>query len=305
MRRSIGSLGLAIGAVAVFTPRPTAAHFILNAPMSWMSQDVVGGPQKQSPCGDESGGTPTGAVTNFQPGEVITVRWTEIVPHDGWFRLALSYNNRADLIDPPYELNDAGNSVDAGIEMPPVAPVLVDGLFPHTAAGITVPKGYSYDLTLPTTPCDRCTLQVIQIMLNHPNNQPYGYTYHHCADISIGGAAGVGTVEAGSEAPDATATAPRGGGGTPLDAGTVREETGGPGASFGGSNSDSGSTSAGASGGNSGPPVSGGGGCAVIGQRSSIRTGFAGLAAVILAARRLRRRSPSGKTAIIHLERRL
>jgi hypothetical protein len=138
-----------------------------------------------------------------------------------------------------------------------VAPVLVDGLFPHTAASITIPKGYSYDLTLPMKPCDKCTLQVIQIMLHHANNQPYGYTYHHCADISIGGAATVGALEAGSEAPDATTSGPRSGG------------------------------------------------CAVTGQRESTRTGFAGLAAVILASRRLRRRGPSSKTAIIHLERRL
>jgi MYXO-CTERM domain-containing protein len=198
---------LAIGMIGAVTPGVAQAHFTLDAPMSWMSQDVVGGPQKQSPCGDEGGGTATGAVTPFQAGETITIQWTEVVPHDGWFRIALSYNDRADLMDPPYELNAAGNSVDAGIENPPVAPVLVDGLFPHTAASIRTPKSYSYDLTLPTTPCDKCTLQVIQIMLNHPNNRPYGYTYHHCADISIQGGeeGGIASTDGGN--PDAMAGA--------------------------------------------------------------------------------------------------
>jgi hypothetical protein len=222
---------LAIGALGTLSPSVAHAHFTLDAPPSWMSQDAIGSPQKQSPCGDEGGGMPTGTVTAFRPGETIAVKWTEIIPHDGWFRIALSYANRSDLMDPPYEINSAGLSVDAGIERPPVAPVLADGLFPHAAASITTPKSYSYDLTLPTMPCDKCTLQVIQIMLDHPNNAPYGYTYHHCADISINanadGGAAITDAAAGDGAAERAASSSANGCSCTIVGGSSSRGTGG------------------------------------------------------------------------------
>jgi MYXO-CTERM domain-containing protein len=89
-------------------------------------------------------------------------------------------------------------SVDAGIEMPVVPPVLADGLWPHTASSVSTPKQYTQSITLPTKPCTKCVLQVLQIMLNHPVNPPNnvpgaGFTYHHCAYISIEPGAGGGT----------------------------------------------------------------------------------------------------------------
>ena len=117
-RRSATWVGSALVtcAIGALAPSVAHAHFTLDAPPSWMSQDALGSPQKQSPCGNESGGTATGMVTAFQPGQKITLKWTEIIAHDGWFRIALSYKNRADLADPPYALDALGNSTDAGIE---------------------------------------------------------------------------------------------------------------------------------------------------------------------------------------------
>jgi uncharacterized membrane protein YgcG len=268
-------LGCALVACAfgVLAPSVARAHFTLDAPPSWMSQDALGSPQKESPCGNESGGTATYMITAFQPGQTITLKWTEIIAHDGWFRIALSYKNRTDLVDPPYAINAAGNSTDAGIESPPVAPVLVDGLFPHTAASITTPKSYSYDLTLPTTPCDKCTLQLIQIMLNHPNNQPYGYTYHHCADISL---------QAGA------------------DGGTTISDGGGNGGGAGGSSGSTGSSDSGGSsgaddgGGSAGhtaAPAAGSSGCTVVGHRAPAAGGAVGVVALAALSRRRRRRA--------------
>src|SRR5215472_12835968 len=236
-RHALGG-ALTILLAALLVSSRAEGHFTLDAPPSWMSQDTSGSPQKMSPCGDEGGGTATNMVTAFQPGQTITLQWTEIIAHDGWFRIALSYSNRTDLMDPPYELDSFGNSVDAGIENPPMAPVLVDGLYPHTAASITTPKMYSYQLTLPMMTCTQCTLQVIQIMLNHPNNVPYGYTYHHCADISIQAGADGGTtvVDAG-----------------PIEAGQADATTGSSSSSGAGASSGStGSSGAGASSGSSG-----------------------------------------------------
>jgi MYXO-CTERM domain-containing protein len=264
-------------------------------------------------------------VTAFQPGQTITVKWTEIIAHDGWFRIALSYNNRTDLMDPPYAINGAGNSTDAGIENPPVAPVLADGLFVH-AAGST-PKPYSYDVTLPTTPCTKCTLQVIQIMLNHPNNQPDGYTYHHCADISIQAGADGGTMIMDAGGHDATTGGSSGAGGS-----SGSTSSSGAGASSGASGSSSGSGSSGvggssgaagssgaggssgaaASSGSSGSSATNDGGatagnstpangscnCNVVGQHTPAPMGIAGLGLAAFAALTRRRRCRSAQASL-------
>ncbi len=144
------------------------------------------GLQKAAPCGVDSTNTYqlTNVVTRFAPGQTITLQWTETVAHTGWFRIAISYDDRADLVDPTYTVV-SGLSTDASVEDPVEPPVLVDHLYPHTLASVTVPKSYTYDLTLPATPCAKCTLQVIQVMLDHPLNAQGGFTYHHCADIEI------------------------------------------------------------------------------------------------------------------------
>jgi hypothetical protein len=46
-------------------------------------------------------------------------------------------------------------------------------------------------VTLPSNvTCEKCTLQVIEFMSDHPLNNPGGCFYHHCADIAIGVDAG-------------------------------------------------------------------------------------------------------------------
>jgi hypothetical protein len=144
---------LAIGAVAAFAPRIARAHDVLLYPPPWLTEGAYGDPQKVAPCGVDSTitYTPTNTVTTFAPGQTITLKWQETIAHDGWFRIALSYNNRTDLVDPATDpsspqSNPLAFSKDASIESPPVAPVLVDGLYPHTAASITTPKMYTYDL---------------------------------------------------------------------------------------------------------------------------------------------------------------
>lgn len=125
------------------------------------------------------------------------------------------------------QVDSNGNSADAGIEDPPVPPVLADGIYKHA---IGSPKTWPpYSITLPSTPCPKCTIQIIQVMLDHPSNlgnlpdgapNPDGFLYHHCIDVSIGsteggaadggpmgtddaGASSGGTGASGSEAPPA------------------------------------------------------------------------------------------------------
>jgi hypothetical protein len=204
-------------AACIAVPATASAHFMIMAPPSpspWMTQDSVGSPQKMGPCGNEGGGTATNAVTTFQAGQTISLQWREVVTHDGWYRIAI-VNDRNQLMDPPVVMDNAGNSADAGIENPVIAPVVADGLFPHNASDITNTKVWSYMLTLPQTACAKCTIQVLQFMNHHGSNlgnfpdggiNPDGYFYHHCMDISI---AAEPAVDGGGEVP-ADAAKPEG-----------------------------------------------------------------------------------------------
>jgi MYXO-CTERM domain-containing protein len=205
MRRSV--LALSWTFLTVIVPSTASAHFHIDypdaspypgpSPVPWWNEDALGNPQKLGPCGDEddgtqAGGGPTHIVTPFALGQTITLQWTETISHAGWFRIAIA-TNRGQFVDPPVLVYANGNSADAGVESPPVLPVLADGIYKHA---IGSPKTWPpYQITLPDTPCAKCTIQIIQVMLDHPSNlgnlpdgapNPDGFLYHHCIDISIG-----------------------------------------------------------------------------------------------------------------------
>jgi MYXO-CTERM domain-containing protein len=286
------------GAAFVLAPARAHAHFTMDSPPQWIeAQDTLGDPQKIAPCGVDSTVTytTTNTVTTYAPGQTITLQWTETVAHDGWFRIALSYANRTDLTDPPYSANALGLSTDAGIENPPVPPVLVDGLYPHLAADITVPKAYTYALTLPQQPCAKCTLQIIQFMNNHPYNMPGGYFYHHCADIALVEGADGGSGAAASPDGGSTATGAGGSSGQPGGS-TGSSASGGNGATTpaGGSNGSTGNAAGTDAGGNGlrGADLAGASrGCDLSGGTGSAAVGLAGLTLMGLLFGRRRRRS--------------
>jgi hypothetical protein len=71
----------------------------------------------------------------------------------------------------------------SGAVMDPVAPpVLMDGLFRHSAK---VSDPFETDIALPNINCKACTLQVIQFMEQHGPNNPGQFTYHHCAVLHL------------------------------------------------------------------------------------------------------------------------
>jgi MYXO-CTERM domain-containing protein len=170
-------------AMGLLWPLSATAHFVLVAPPNWMSQDALGLPIKLGPCGDEGGGTPTGVVTPFRPGQTITVTVNETIFHPGHYRIALAVHDRSEL---PAEPPVTAGSTPCGtvpIQNPPVFPVLADGVLTHTAP---FPGPQSIQVTLPANlTCSKCTLQVIEFMSDHDLNIPGGCFYHHCADLSI------------------------------------------------------------------------------------------------------------------------
>jgi MYXO-CTERM domain-containing protein len=188
------------------------AHFILQAPACWESQDSLGNPQKLGPCGNDGAGTPTNMITPYKPGDTVTITVNEVIFHPGHYRIALSVNDRSEL--PPEPTVTPGAGTPCGtvpVESPAMFPVLADGVFDHTAA-FGGPQ--TIQVKLPTNvTCKKCTLQVLEFMSQHPLNNPGGCFYHHCADISIdpgnttGGDAG-GEVDSGTGNPDGGSNPP-------------------------------------------------------------------------------------------------
>ena len=183
--------GLAAAAVfsASFSVAPASAHFILETPAASLEQNVIGDPQKLGPCGGTSQdpGTPTGAVTELTGGSTLHLKLRETVYHPGHYRVALA-PTAAQLPADPETLTRVGPrgpiSVSAEIAANPAPPVLADGLFQHTAPPA---QGtfWEADVKVPNVDCKHCVVQVIQWMAEHGYNSDGGYTYHHCATVSV------------------------------------------------------------------------------------------------------------------------
>ena len=262
-----GALASAAMAAAVSTSAPASAHFILETPPSWMSQDFIGSPQKLGPCGDEAGGTVTSTVTAFAQGQTITVTIDEKIFHPGHYRIALALKDRSELPAEPVVTPGATPCGSAPVQSPPVFPILADGILEHSSA-FNGPQ--TVQVTLPANvTCTKCTLQVIEFMSNHPLNNPGGCFYHHCADISISGSvlpvdggSGSGSGSGGASASSTSATT--------SSAATTSATAGAGGASHGGTSS------------------SGHCGFSMPGGDAPTFTGIAGLLAVLTLRRRRR-----------------
>lgn len=258
--------GLVTTAIGVFTPAPANAHFILQTPASWNSQDALGSPQKLGPCGSEEGGTPTGTVTAFQAGQTITVTINETIFHPGHYRISLGVNGPDDLPEVP--VVTPGTNTPCGtapIEANPTFPVLADGVFEHQAP-FDGPQTVTITLPADVT-CEHCSLQVLEFMSNHALNDPGGCYYHHCANISI----------QSDITPDGASSTTTGTGSTADTGASVGSGAGGTGA--GGANPSGGSTDTSS-------------GCRFTGVPGAdpTLTGLAGLVAIAaLIRRRLRR----------------
>ena len=74
-------------------------------------------------------------------------------------------------------------SQSAVIQNPPVAPVLLDGIFAHTERPT---QNFESVIPIPNINCPGCVLQVIEFMADHPGAAvDGGHSYHHCAILNI------------------------------------------------------------------------------------------------------------------------
>ncbi len=122
--------------------------------------------QKDGPCGNGLGDSRTtdpAKITEYAAGETITIEFTETIQHASTYRVMLSRTGDGGFINPTgFEdttLDEASGELKDGIEdLTPLQP-------PNT------PEDHSIEVTLPSEPCEECTLQLIQVMREGPSTR--------------------------------------------------------------------------------------------------------------------------------------
>lgn len=109
---------------------------------------------KVGPCG---GVARTSSPIVLEAGSEIVVEWDEFVDHPGYYQISFSMGGDRDFI---LLLDQIGD------KRPP-------------SSG---PNLYSATVTLPSTPCEEGTLQLIQVMTENPSRPSL---YFSCADIRL------------------------------------------------------------------------------------------------------------------------
>lgn len=150
-------------------------------------------------------------VTTLQAGSTILLRFDEYIGHGGRYRVAIDYDG-ADLED--FNSN-----------------ILVDIPDPSGSAGNTGQGSiWEIEVPLPNVSCDKCTLQLIQMMdgnTTDPVPDPVGRSsYYTCADITLVGGDALPETDAGAGSGAADAGAGGGGGGGATGSGCQAGGTG-------------------------------------------------------------------------------
>src|SRR5688572_10246855 len=192
MKRSVLCAAIAVASLSAVAD----AHFVLIMPAASLVQNRLGDPQKIGPCGGVSAnpgrGTPanpgvaSGAVTNVKGGTDLPLMVQESIFHPGHYRIALARTMQQLPPDPEVTVTqtDKGTRSQAAvIQNPPVAPVLLDGIFPHTERPT---QNFETMVPIPNINCPNCVMQVIEFMADHPGIAvDGGHSYHHCAILNI------------------------------------------------------------------------------------------------------------------------
>lgn len=205
---------LASALLWVLAPHSVArAHVCMDVPLSRVGAGCnATSAQKKGPCGVAQRGT---KVTEFRPGETITVSLNETIDHPSHYRIA--FNPDGDTFEDPTSKDDKTGAHPF---------VLLDNITDESAAKQSV------KVTLPNVTCERCTLQLIQVMYDKAGNGFGGNDgvapdnddlYYACADIVLKGEPVTGapsSSDAGTSHSDA--------GAAPRDAGTPKGDASAP-----------------------------------------------------------------------------
>lgn len=170
--------GVAVLVCAVSFPAVAGAHLELTEPPARYDKYTI----KSAPCG-AGDGERSETVTTYQAGETITVEWDEYVDHPGHFRIAFDEEGADDFESPACESNCS--TTEPQVELYNNDTVLLDDIADDDGGT------YSADVELPDVTCERCTLQVIQVMYDKPPYEiPGNDIYFTCADLELVGSGG-------------------------------------------------------------------------------------------------------------------
>jgi uncharacterized protein (TIGR03382 family) len=156
-------------------PALASAHLDLIEPPARYDRDEL----KDGPCGIP-GGARGDTVAVFEPGATIAITLEEYIDHPSHYRVAFDEEGDDDFQDPV-----CVEHCESGPEDPVFAPseggtILADVVADDPAISQT------FEVTLPDVECDRCTLQVIQVMYDKkPITVGGNDIYYHCADIAL------------------------------------------------------------------------------------------------------------------------
>ncbi len=194
-------------------PALASAHLDLTEPPARYDRNEL----KDGPCGI-AGGARGETVAVYEPGATIAITIEEYIDHPSHYRVAFDDDGDDDFRDPV-----CVDFCESGPQDPVFAPseggtILADVVPDDPAATQTI------EVTLPEVECERCTLQVIQVMYDKkPITVGGNDIYYHCADIAL---------RSGTGAPDLGPPSDGGSGGVDggigrMDAGTSASESGG------------------------------------------------------------------------------
>lgn len=133
----------------------------------------------EAPCGQRTPGRVSERGSVFRPGETITVAWDVYVQHSSYFRLSFdpdgddSFSSRSSVPADP-------GSDDLAALPPGEGEVILDYVVDRPGELEHV----ELSVTLPSEPCDNCTLQLIQLNYELPLDEA---TYYQCADLTLEG----------------------------------------------------------------------------------------------------------------------
>jgi len=136
--------------------------------LAWAHAHMLSPPPRNSlankvgPCGVAKTANPT----TVAPGSQLTLQWSETIDHPGYYIISLAPDLGPGNPDPLQSAFDAG---------------VIIASFPDVQGG-QLPHIYQTTITLPTTPCESCTLQMIQVMTENPSMPS---NYYSCVDLRI------------------------------------------------------------------------------------------------------------------------
>lgn len=183
---------------ATFVTSHASAHVRLVSPTPRYPTPMMENMDiKTGPCGrpNDSRTTDMSRVTEFEPGETIMVQFNETIDHPGFFRISFDDDGQDAFVAP---------SMRSQVQTAPpfTLPVLLDNIADKDGGM------YTATVTLPNVECERCTLQLIQVMVQ-PNvmswdPSPDQDIYYTCADIALrrtGGGGGMGGMSGSGGSP--------------------------------------------------------------------------------------------------------